>query len=910
MNKRKLIISLWSSVIFTSIASGLIASIAWFSTSNNVKVDVTGSVVEEYFHCGDGTVQNPFVITRPIHYYHLVEFYQRETTVPIESAPKFGRDYLYFQIGYDLDEDGDLEVFSYDDQGIYEGTFQNPAYSNVLNMAYYSGTNALLPIGTNEVPFIGSFDGKAAEGISVSNINICCAEDVLVGNTRVSRAASDVGIFGYVADADYASNATIIKNAIFDNVTIDLTDISSTVNPSTITGQQAVPHTSAHAGVAHVGYIAGHIHTYTNYVNANTPAAPIHDVYVSNATIKGGAGAHCDFGYIGLVDDLSGNTSASVAGEVSQLNTGGGGQGQGHEWGGSMNFQDFNRRIKAQLTNASAVTYQQNPTGSSSSTSTSYQRFRSYQNSYLSASIYYGSSIMSNIVNKNPDTTRVIYNYLDEGDYTRSGYINVTGIPGTVQPLITASGDYFTPDSNNTGYIISGVANKNYANNNYGMTVRTASYEARFIANAMGDTTYSTSSINSGTANGKTNGTAVTFPSYNKAKLEILTNSSATYGANNYYYIKDELSGYNQNHAVNYNYTKSDNTTPTALKLTKYNESRASLDDILSGQSYIHGLHFVGSSVTYNNYVTRSNLKILGSTKNNYKLPKNSIDFNLLEAGKINFFAGSYYSRGTPTTSSVFDSNSDNFFALYHIVRSNDDLVSTSVKKISVIFENTDTSLGTKYVYQYSDSSYSSGTRGTRLFDLSYLDHCPVNNALYYFEIPVDAGEYALGAANSSSSSYGGYLMYLDIGTSGEAQEPTINQENEIKDAPLFTQIDFQTDSFVINSCFNVAYVIPTGSTKETFSITISCGSVEVAGEDQSTTTYTCYEIVITNGSGNDFILNALLMDDDGDNNNAYTYMYAITYNGGTRTEYFTSNSFTGASGGSSMTPTYQQSGS
>lgn len=883
-----------------SLVSGILASVAWFDNSlKRVDLDVNGSVVVDYFHTGSGTEQDPFVITRPIHFYHLVEFFQRKTNLTTYSA-NFGTDYLYFQVGYDLDNDGDLEVYSYDDQGIYQGVEGSPSYSNTLNMAYYSGGNALMPIGTNEIPFIGSFDGKAQQGISISNLNICCSEDVLVGEQMVTRTASDIGIFGYVADADSNSDPTVIKNARFNGVTIDLTGVTSSVASS----ETAVDHEDDHDGTAYVGYIAGHVHTYTNYVNSNTPATPLHDVYVSDATVQGGAGVRCNFGYIGLVDSLdNAETTPTVAGEVTTINTGAG-HGQGHEWGGSMNFQDFNRRIKAQLSNASAITYQQNPSNNQASTSTSYQRFRSYENTYLSASVYYGSAIMSNIVNKNPDTSRVIYNYLDEGNYTRSSYVDVNGIPGTVQPLITASGDYYTPDNNNTGYIVSGVANKNYSGNNYGMTVRTASYEARFIANAMGDTTYTSESINSGTANGKTNGAAVTFPSYNKSKLEILTNSSTTYGANNYCYIKDEMTGYNQNHTVNYSYTKSDSTTPTALKLTKYNDSRESLDEILSGQSFIHGLHFVGSSVTYNNYVTRSNLKILGTTKDNYKLPKNAIDFNLLETGKINFFAGSYYSRGTPTTSSVYASDSDNFFSLYHIVRSNNDLTSTSIKKISVIFENTDTSLDTKYVYQYSDNSNSSGTKGNRLFDMAYLENCPVDNALYYFEIPVDAGEYALGAANSNTSSYGGYLMYLDIGTSGEAEEPTINDINQIDDAPLFTQIDFQTNSFVINSCFNVAYVIPSGATKETFFITISCGSTTHDGYP-----YTCYEVVIKNTTGSNFILSALLMDNDDDNNNAYYYMYAITYNG-TRTEYIGSNTYTGASGGTVMTPTYNNSGS
>ena len=73
MNKRKLCIALGSGLIFLSVVSGAMASIAWFTVTNGFGVGITGSFVEEYFHTGDGTSAHPFVITRPIHYYHLVE---------------------------------------------------------------------------------------------------------------------------------------------------------------------------------------------------------------------------------------------------------------------------------------------------------------------------------------------------------------------------------------------------------------------------------------------------------------------------------------------------------------------------------------------------------------------------------------------------------------------------------------------------------------------------------------------------------------------------------------------------------------------------------------------------------------------------------------------------------------------
>ena len=114
------------------LSTGLAASIAWFAPgANSFAANIKGNVVEEYFHCGRGTSSDPFVITRPIHYYHLTEFFQRKTQLPIgnNETADFGTEYLYFQVGYDLKGDGTLYVYDYDNSGTYQGTQTTPAYS-------------------------------------------------------------------------------------------------------------------------------------------------------------------------------------------------------------------------------------------------------------------------------------------------------------------------------------------------------------------------------------------------------------------------------------------------------------------------------------------------------------------------------------------------------------------------------------------------------------------------------------------------------------------------------------------------------------------------------------------------------------------------------------------------------------
>ena len=871
MNKRKLIIGLWSSVIFASLTSGLLASVAWFATANDVKVEVTGSVVEEYFHCGNGTEQDPFVITRPIHYYHLVEFFQRETALPLTNTPHFGRDYLYFQVGYDLDDDGDLEVFSYDNQGIYEGTFESPVYSTNLNMSYYSGTNALMPIGTNEVPFIGSFDGKASDGISISNITIHCSETVLVGNTSTTRTASDIGIFGYVADADSNSNPTLIKNAKFNGVTIDLTNVSATVKSSTTN----VTHVENHNGTAYVGYIAGHVHTYTNYVNANTPATPLHDVYVSNATIQGGAGVHCDFGYIGLVDTVDGNAPTSIETQVTNLQGGPGG-GQGDNWGGSIAFDAFNQRLYHHLNPGTSVRYK------NGNTTYSKGLIKTYTNSSSSITVHRGgtASDAATYLSKDPATNYVVYNMIGAGTHkiyqvtSGSGtvYTADQSVNGTYEPLLV-NNDYSTADLN-TGYLTS--SNYAYGTGHYtGVdgTVRSASYPNGQIGNSIDDTYHTIANLYNSTTGGP-------IYTYNGNKLEILTNGVASYSNSNYRLISDD---YNTNHSVTNSalsgYTKTNYQT---LGLTRYQSARAQLESVLTSSQYVHGIHFMGVAPDANSTVNVPNAIINGQAKTNYPVLLSSVDFNVKEPGYITLFAGAYY----PATNST---EADSFFDLFKVNRNNDDSIS-SIQKIYKIYKDSSNN------YTYTTTANQTVSGSTLMFDLDYLrNKPPKNNVAYYFEIPVDAGEYAIGAVSGKTA--GAYLMYLDIGTNGEEQTPTVNQTIKVADVPLFTQIDFQTNSFVVNSCFNVSYIIPSGATKSNFSVTISCVSVTYESH-----AYTCYKVVINNATGNNFVISALLMDNDSDPNNDYYYMYEITYNGGTPTKYLNSNTYSGGSG-TSMTP-------
>ena len=197
------------------------ATYAWLSTAgSSVDPNVSkGSIVRQYFHTGTGTPEDPFVITRPIHYYHMVELYQR-----IDGFAD--KDYC-FQLGYDLDGDQDgsvgsgesWKVYAYDDFGnVITDASGRPTYSDTLNMKYYSNDLAVLPVGTSDVPFNGTFNGNS---LTIDNLYVKSSEFVDMNNNGVvdegeTFGTCDLGIFGFVGED------AVIRNVYYKNVEISL----------------------------------------------------------------------------------------------------------------------------------------------------------------------------------------------------------------------------------------------------------------------------------------------------------------------------------------------------------------------------------------------------------------------------------------------------------------------------------------------------------------------------------------------------------------------------------------------------------------------------------------------------------------------------------------------------------------
>lgn len=138
--------------------------------------------LRSYFHCGTGSETDPYVITRPRHLYNL----SRLQALGVFPEKK------YFQLGYDLDNNGSLEFYEND---------SSTTTSDDLDMSSYNASSDILTItsiGSEATPFYGVFEGNG----------------LVIKNLIVDASLEDSGLFGYTA------SRSIVRNLVLDNVHI------------------------------------------------------------------------------------------------------------------------------------------------------------------------------------------------------------------------------------------------------------------------------------------------------------------------------------------------------------------------------------------------------------------------------------------------------------------------------------------------------------------------------------------------------------------------------------------------------------------------------------------------------------------------------------------------------------------
>ena len=805
MKKTKILLSTIIGLLSVgSLATGF--TYAWLSNATTI-VDFDhagGGIISSYFHCGTGTKEDPYVITRPVHLFNLVELMYAD----VEHFQVYDK---YFQLGYDLDgNDQDLEFYDYDNNGVLQinTSTGEPKTTKVLNMAYYSGDRALLPIGqyddTKNYPFAGQFDGS---GLTVANLEV--KGD---GTTGID----DLGFFGYVTEDAF------IHDFYIDNITINASTLTTGIHNATAT---------AHTANANVGYIAGHIQNAYSFEN----------VYVNNSKITGTSTVlvHNDWGYYGKCDNAG--TLEDFIGRAGA---------EDPSWGGSVNMQKMYNRlydIAGDATRNNNYVYEKDVV--TRVDGTTFSRDRTTARAYTYRDREEGSFVFSSYGNGNNDSAAGQYLYISGGtrDYpyrevettSNNGFSIRSGSGTNARYLGIQNGaianvqtGWYIDDSDKLATYINGVVY--YLNHNCQVvtsTTDTWTKSRNTISYSSGWNTYyltyrnntwqaynpgwfgeaPTLTLNAATvtkitetSNGSTymnyTGTNVTyFPlitedgSYAAGEKNtgyVMGGSqdkttSATYPYKtgdirvSRYTTSNISASYSDDELTNV-YTINSNGQTVKINTNdyeKYLDSKTGfLESITNGN--IYGLHFMSASISADHLVTADYALINGEEKTNYKMPASSIDFNLTDKGYINFFAGTYFT------------NNNSFFSLHHIVRDENDQI-LSIREITDIYKST--SDRKPYVYKYGDGTYSGSLTSdySLAFSTSRIkkQSSITKNAVYYFEIPVNEGEYALGSVDGGT---GAYLMYLDIGTNGG-----INYDTNVD---TFGKVDFRSSPDVLGT--------------------------------------------------------------------------------------------------------------
>ena len=356
-------------------------------------------------------------------------------------------------------------------------------------------------------------------------------------------------------------------------------------------------------------------------------------------------------------------------------------------------------------------------------------------------------------------------------------------------------------------------------------------------------------------------------------------------------WAKSNIAGSYSNGAFSTIYTVDGTNSNTIRQLnanekadSDYQHALSEFGTTLTKNSRVFGIHFMDAAISTNHTLRARQAKILGQTYYDYELPEDSIDFNVYQRGKISFFAGEYFT------------NNNAFFSLHRIFRDSNNNI-TSIKEISEIYAHSLRPNKTNYVYKFTDNTYTnangtytgettrdSNYSSTPVFKTSWIKApsglSTSSQRLFYFSIPCNAGEYALGSVSGKT---GAYLCYLDIAANGG--DAVLEYMKDPVSINAF-DVDFRSPGDVSPHCIiQLGAELPTVSTNtsnlQVSVIFVRDPSTLPNGDDYKAYYPTgggIYIIRITNKTGQMFKLSVLLVDDDDDLYSEYTFAYRLIY--------------------------------
>lgn len=748
--------------------AGAAVTYAWYRPIklNFAPAKVDGSIRASYFASGDGSKNAPFEIAKPEQFYNLAwlqylgKFNEADENRTIPTT--------YFYLSADI------------------------------NMTGY----VLPPVGTEKYPFVGNFNGN---GNTVTGLNIAVPTDLPIeGEYEKPQIVGAFGVVGTMGDTKdsitideqnytYSSAANEVKNVTFKELTVETQT------------------TNALIGLA-AGYVNGTL-TNVGIQLDNTLMSKLH-IKLNTSPLNANFTNLSDHSLVGYTKDVETDTSNTVKhyqptaaqgtftakGETGDDETSG---------GGSLNVSSLYDRVKAisaAATQSGRIKTYYDDSGDNWKKGSftllddkDYLFGKARTGEYWTGGFKYNQDNLTSgniyrISNSSNESAGSVYPQLTIGfgGVVKNADSRFNALPWTVEnidgnwriyTLLNGIAYYLIPSGDSESLSTTTVADNagvwtiegkkissggKYLAYNSGWKLVETATELFFalcstsnVADNLLDTyvplvvdgEYKATSENTGYIVGGTSKHSKTISSED-GDIRVLKHaySDIDTTAGTGYFEKGSDGGITDIKTITFLQGAVDTTANSVYAKAKSHFIEALNKD----RNFIYSLRFQGGVV--DRVITAGRVQIGTSEKTNYQMPESCIDFNI-SSGKLAFFASSH---GV--------SNTRSFFSLHQIIRNGGEI--TAIKEISKIYAS-----GSGYVYAYAgEEDPYDGANGYELkFDTSILTEQrqgdnPLGSSreegtkLYYFEIPLNAGEYALGAVANGAA-----LMYLDIGVGDSA---------------------------------------------------------------------------------------------------------------------------------------------
>ena len=755
-NKKHFKYGLAICLAFLSLTASVTSAIAWFSGDgssiefgNGEDVNVVAGLQADYYGGGTGTETDPFIIKNKNHLYNLawLQYLGKYNTsnYTADSPTKLIQE-KYFKIVDDIDMSGIVlppigtetyPFFGHIDGGIYNGNTLTGCYTiSNLVVSNDNPKNAVSDFGVKKPRTI--FDHALT----------------LNGETQPTRVIGFFGVVGYIptngalVTNDYSSITPSLKNITLSNITIE------NRTQEMLIGMAA-------------GYVDG---TMSGIKVTGSSALNISDIAGDTKAIDSTriTSKLSDYGLVGYSKQTGAAGGFSQA--LSEYYDSGDPAHGGETWGGSVPIRAYNMFIYRKF-----LTYNNSLEKSNFQTKSSNINSKTNTTHDYDIEMYYSCYTSGNVNTTNNGSTYTTYmspDYFGRNPANNNSVINGSKTAfiyslsdGTYLPLkFNESNEkqWDTTKSTNTGYI---VGRNGYIN-------MSATHE-RKIGNSLFGSSYDIDPSNSG-YNGDTQNSGPDPLYTSSTKLAIITHDSS----HGWCLIDDGKTSFTPKLTAL-------NLTPysaSSLNLNAYTDARKTFGSNLASGLRLSGLQFLKSTPdgTLPNMLSLTQgLKIMGKTNTDYSsydLPKGYIDFNVKSSGTVSLFAGSYMA--------MTYSSHTTFFSLYKVERNNSGTI-TAMKRITNIYNSPNPTTNEPYVYKFASDTNAPTNSGEVMDMPSSLEaNLTTNNStgtytnmLFYFEIPVNGGEYAIGMVpkysnlTGTNAVAGANLLYLDIGTNGESSD-------------------------------------------------------------------------------------------------------------------------------------------